>query len=510
MKIKLIPGALGLIAAASPYLASSQNTEKPNIIIIYADDLGYGDVSCYGATRVKTQNIDKAANQGLRFTNAHATSATSTPSRYSLLTGEYAWRKPNTRVATGDAVAIIHPDKYTVADVLNDAGYTTGAIGKWHLGLGPETGADWNGDIQWGPMDLGFDYNFIMPATGDRVPCVLIENRRIVNLDPKDPIKVSFKDPILTEPTGKDHPELLKMHPSHGHDMTIVNGISRIGYMSGGKSALWVDENLADVLTGKAVNFIEKNKNNPFFLYFCTHDIHVPRVPHPRFAGKSGMGPRGDVILEFDWSVGEILKTLDKLKLTKKTLVIITSDNGPVIDDGYKDQAVELLGNHKPAGPLRGGKYSAFDGGTRVVFIALWPGRIKAGTSDALFSQIDLMSSFASLTGQKLPENAGPDSFDYLNALLGKDMAGREWLVEHSSAQKLSLIRGDWKFIEPGPGQKITANNNTETGNDPDPQLYNLKNDLGEKNNVATQNPDILKELTQLVKDLRENKITRK
>ena len=275
--------------------------------------------------------------------------------------------------------------------------------------------------------------------------------------------------------------------------------------MSGGKAALWTDENIADVLTGKAVNFIEKNKDNPFFLYFCTHDIHVPRVPHPRFAGKSGMGPRGDVILEFDWSVGEILKTLDKLKLTKNTLLIITSDNGPVIDDGYKDQAVELLGDHKPAGPLRGGKYSAFDGGTRVVFIARWPGKIKAGTSEALFSQIDLMSSFATLTGQKLPESAGPDSFDHLQALLGKDKTGREWLVEHSSSQKLSIIKGDWKFIEPGPGQKITANNNTETGNDPNPQLYNLRSDIGEKNNVAEQNPAILKELTELLKDLRSN-----
>lgn len=507
--MKLIPGALGIMAAASPYHAASQIAEKPNVIIIYADDLGYGDVSCYGATRLKTPNIDRAAKEGLRFTNAHCTSATSTPSRYSLLTGEYAWRKKGTGVATGDAVAIIQPDRFTLADVMKNAGYTTGVVGKWHLGLGPSSGADWNGEITHAPMDIGFDYNFIIPATGDRVPCVFVENRRVVNLDPKDPIKVSFGDPILVEPTGKEHPELLKMHPSHGHDMTIVNGISRIGYMSGGKSALWIDEDIADVITGKAVSFIEKNKDNPFFLYFATHDIHVPRVPHQRFAGKSGMGPRGDVILEFDWSVGEILKALDRLKLTRKTIVIISSDNGPVVDDGYKDQAVELLGNHKPAGPLRGGKYSAFDGGTRVVFIARWPGRIKSGTSDALFSQIDLMSSFATLTGQKIPNGAGPDSFDALQTLLGKSKTGRDWLVEHSSSQKLSVIRGDWKYIEPGPGQKLQVNTNTETGNDPNPQLYNLRNDIGEKNNVAVQNPEILKQMEELLKNLRENKITR-
>jgi arylsulfatase A-like enzyme len=406
-KVNLIPGAIGLLAAM-PQIIAAQQPDKPNVVIIYADDLGYGDVSCYGATRLKTPNIDKAAKQGLRFTNAHCTSATSTPSRYSLLTGEYAWRKKDTGIATGDARAIIHPDRYTVADVMKSAGYTTGVVGKWHLGLGDEGGADWNGDIIHSPLDIGFDYSFLIPATGDRVPCVYVENRRVVNLDPADPIKVSFGEPILTEPTGKEHPELLKMHPSHGHDMTIVNGISRIGYMSGGKAALWTDEDIADVITGKAVSFIENNRDKPFFLYFATHDIHVPRVPHQRFAGKSGMGPRGDAILEFDWSVGEIIKALDKLNLTKKTLVIISSDNGPVVDDGYKDQAMELLGNHKPAGPLRGGKYSAFDGGTRVVFIAKWPGRIKPGTTGALFSQIDLMASFATMTGQKIPAGQDP------------------------------------------------------------------------------------------------------
>lgn len=508
MKIKIIPGALSLLAIAGPQIASGQ-TEKPNVIIIYADDLGYGDVSCYGATRVKTANIDRAASAGLRFANAHCTSATSTPSRYSLLTGEYAWRKKGTGVATGDATAIIDQDRFTIADVMKSAGYTTGAVGKWHLGLGPSTGAEWNGEITHAPLDIGFDYSFIMPATGDRVPCVFVENRRVVNLDPNDPIKVSFDQPILTEPTGADHPELLKMHPSHGHDQTIVNGISRIGYMSGGKSALWVDEDIADVITGKAVNFIKTNKDKPFFLYFATHNIHVPRVPNQRFEGKSGMGPRGDAILEFDWTVGEIMKTLDELKLSNKTLLIITSDNGPVVDDGYKDQAVELLGDHKPAGPLRGGKYSAFDGGTRVIFIARWPKKIKPGTSDALLSQIDLMSSFAALTGVKLPENSAPDSFNYLSALLGKDKTGREWIVEHSASSKLSIVKGEWKYIEPGQGAKIQVNTNTETGNDPKPQLYNLNSDLGEKTNLAETNPDKVKELTGLLNEIRQSKIRR-
>lgn len=506
-KFTIIPGALGIMSLAASQNAFGQTSDKPNIIIIYADDLGYGDVSCYGASKVSTPNIDRLGKQGLLFTNAHATSATSTPSRYSLITGEYAWRKKGTGVATGDAVAIIQPGRTTIASVLKKAGYTTGVVGKWHLGLGTEGGADWNGEIKSGPLDIGFDYNFILPATGDRVPCVFVENRRVVGLDPNDPIKVSFKDPILTEPTGKDHPELLKMHPSHGHDMTIVNGISRIGYMSGGKSALWIDEDIADVITGKAVKFIEQNKAKPFFLYFATHDIHVPRVPNQRFVGKSGMGPRGDAILEFDWSVGEIMKTIDNLNLSEKTMIIVTSDNGPVVDDGYKDQAVELLGDHKPAGPLRGGKYSLFDGGTRVIFIARWNSKIKPGNTDALFSQIDLLASFAALTGQTLSNEDAPDSFNNIDALLGKSKKGREWLVEH--AGRLTLIKGDWKFIEPGTGAKLQVNTNTETGNDPEPQLYNLNTDLGEKNNVASQNPLIVKELMDMLKKIREDGRTR-
>jgi len=503
-KLSFLPGLLGLVSVVTSGCTDKKDITAPNIVIIYADDLGYGDVGCYGATKVATPNINLLAYHGLRFTNAYCTSATSTPSRYSLLTGEYAWRKPGTGIARGDAPAIIEPGKETIASVLKKAGYTTGVVGKWHLGLGPSSGADWNGEIMDGPMDIGFDYNFILPATGDRVPCVFVENRRIVRLDPNDPIKVSYSEPMLNEPTGKDHPEMLRMHPSHGHDMAIVNGISRIGWMSGGKAALWVDENIADTLTAKAVRFIERNRNKPFFLYFATHDIHVPRVPHPRFSGKSGMGPRGDAILEFDWSVGEIVKTIDRLNLSEKTLVIVTSDNGPVVDDGYQDQAVELLGEHKPAGPLRGGKYSAFDGGTKVVFIASWRGKIKPGRSNALFSQIDLMASFAELTNQTLPDGTGPDSHSNLKTLLGDPVSNRDWIVEHAVNGRLSVINDNWKYIEPGPGEKLYANMNIESGNDSVPQLYNLKEDIGEKNNVAVDNPLTVNKLTQLLDSIKK------
>jgi arylsulfatase A-like enzyme len=498
--------SLGLGAAAFMVPAKLRATEAklPNIVIIYADDLGYGDVGCYGATKVETPNIDRLASEGLRFTNAHSPSATCTPSRYAMLTGEYAWRKKGTGIARGDARMIIQQGRTTLPLVMQRAGYTTGVVGKWHLGLGAQgRELNWNVDIKPGPLDIGFDYCFLIPATGDRVPCVYVENRRVVGLDPKDPIRVSFDGPIGDEPTGKDHPELLKMHPSHGHNQTIINGISRIGYMSGGKAARWVDEDMADVITGKATDFVEKHRKQPFFLYFSTHDIHVPRVPHPRFAGKSGMGPRGDAIVQFDWCVGEILETLDRLNLTDNTLVIFTSDNGPVVDDGYKDQAVEKLDRHKPSGPLRGGKYSAFDAGTRVPFIVRWPGRVKPGQSDALVCQIDFSASLAVLTGEKLAPGDAPDSFDILSALLGKSPAGRDHLVEH--ARVLSLIKGDFKYIEPGKGPRINKNTNTELGIDPQPQLYNLKNDLGEKHNIASENPEIVRELAALLKKIRDD-----
>ncbi|HMF69939.1 MAG TPA: arylsulfatase, partial [Flavitalea sp.] len=445
--------------------------QKPNIVIVYTDDLGYGDLSCYGAKNVATPNIDRLAKTGTRFTHAHATSATCTPSRFSLLTGTYAWRKKGTGVAPGDAALIIPIDKVTLPSVLQKAGYTTGVVGKWHLGLGPAGGPDWNNEIKPGPLEIGFNYSFILPATVDRVPCIYIENHHTVNADPADPISVSYKQKIGNWPTGKENPGLLKMKPSHGHDQTIVNGISRIGFMTGGKKALWSDEDISDVITAKSLDFINRNKTKPFFLLVTTHDVHVPRVPHPRFAGKSGMGPRGDVILELDEAIGTILKTLDSLHLTENTLFIFTSDNGPVVDDGYKDDAVEKLNGHKPAGPLRGGKYSSFDAGTRVPFLVSWPGHLKAGSiSNALFSHVDLLASLAKLTGQMLKKEDAPDSFDMLATLTNQTQKDRKFLVEH--ANSLSVIRGQWKYIEPSDGPPLAKNVNIETGNNPQPQLY--------------------------------------
>lgn len=476
--------------------------KKPNVIFIVADDLGYGDLSCYGAERVSTPHVDSLAAGGLRFTDAHSVAATSTPSRYSLLTGKYSWRRNDTGIAAGNAGMIIRPEQETVADVFKSAGYATGAVGKWHLGLGDKTGTqDWNGVITPGPQDIGFDYSYLMAATGDRVPCVWIENQRVANYDPDAPIYVSYKKPFPGEPLGKDHPELLtklKPYPNHGHNQAIVNGISRIGYMKGGGKALWQDENIADTIAAKAVQFIESHKDTAFFLYVGTNDVHVPRYPHPRFAGKSGMGYRGDAILQFDWTVGQIMEALQKQGIAENTLIVLTSDNGPVVNDGYLDQAVELLGDHRPWGDLRGGKYSIFEAGTRVPFIVSWPAKVAPGVSPALVSHIDLIASMAKLTGGEMKDTLGTDSRNQLPALLGDDRKGRDYVVE--AAQTFSISDGEWKYIVPSKHTPYYAITRTETGNSKEEQLYNLRTDIGERRNLAPEHPEKLEELKALLK----------
>ncbi|HSJ03303.1 MAG: arylsulfatase [Verrucomicrobium sp.] len=505
MKARLLILA-ALLLCGSATLPAAQ---KPNIIYILADDVGYGDLSCYGATRVNTPNLDRLAAQGLRFTDGHSPSATCTPTRYATLAGEYAWRKKGTAILPGDAALIISPDRFTLPGMLKKAGYTTGAVGKWHLGLGTaDQPVNWNAEVKPGPIEIGFDYSFLIPATGDRTPCVFLENHRVVGLDPNDPISVRYGEKVGDEPTGRENPDLLKMKFSHGHDMTIVNGISRIGYMTGGKAARWVDEDIADTITRKAAGYIEENKEKPFFLYFATHDIHVPRVPHARFVGKTEMGARGDAIVQLDWCVGEILSTLDRLKLTDDTLIIFSSDNGPVVDDGYQDEAVARLGAHKPSGPIRGGKYSNFEGGTRVPFIVRWPARIKPGTSDALVCQIDLLASFAGLTGQELPADAAPDSQDVSTALLGDSKTGRDTLVEHAS--QLSLRQGTWKYIPPGKGPKRQNNTGVESGKDEKGQIYDLATDLGETRNLISEQAEKAASMAATLQEIQQSGRSRK
>ena len=482
----------------------ADSARLPNIVVMYADDLGFGDVSCYGATALDTPNIDRLASEGVIFYQGYATAATCTPSRYSLLTGSYSWRNERAHILPGDAPLIIDPGTATLPSVLKEAGYTTGVVGKWHLGIG-EGNQNWNEPLPLTPLDIGFDESFIMAATNDRVPCVYLDGRDVVGLDPSDPIEVEYdrNKPFPDLPTGKDNPELLKMMFHHGHDMSIVNGVSRIGYMRGGEAALWVDEDMADVFLDKAVSFVETNKDNPFFLYYAFHQPHVPRLPHPRFVESTGLGPRGDAIAEMDWCVGEMLDALDRCGLKEDTIVVFSSDNGPVLNDGYYDEAVELCGDHRPAGPLRGGKYSMYDGGTRVPFIVSWPGNVETGESDALVSQVDFLASFAALAGVSLDANAGPDSVDVLDALLGKSDEGRAEIVLEGIQARTVLRQGDWVFIPPHQGPPVNTNVNIETGNSPVPQLYYLADDVGQIENVASVYPDVAERMADRLREIR-------
>lgn len=498
MKRSPLLHSLACLIGGMTSLASASSL--PNIILIYADDVGYGDLGCYGATAIDTPNLDDLAASGVRFTSAYATAATCTPSRYSLLTGEYAFRNREAVILPGNAPLIIDPEQVTIPSLLKETGYVTGLVGKWHIGLGaPTEPLDWNGEIAPGPNQVGFDYSFHMAATGDRVPSVYIENGRIVGLDPDDPVEVNYLEPIGSEPTGIRHPERLRTQADEQHGKTIVDGTSRIGYMTGGKSARWTDEEMGDVFLKKAKEFVEAHQAKPFFLYYAMHENHVPRIPHPRFLGSTSLGVRGDAVVQMDWSIGELMRTLEVNGLRDNTLIIFTSDNGPVLYDGYYDGGWELNGSHQAAGPWRGGKYSAWEGGTRMPFIANWRGTIHPGLSDALISQVDLLASIAALTGVRVPEGEAVDSQDLLEALLGRSGTGREHLIQQGV--KMEAIRkGPWKYIPEG-----AVTNRGRIGKfftDPikaPGALFYLPEDPMEANNVAGLYPEKVKELRALL-----------
>ena len=474
------------------YATGFANHEKPNVIIIYGDDVGYGDVSAYGSEKIQTPNIDKLAYGGLRFTDAHASAATCTPSRFSLLTGIHGFRQ-GVDILPPNAPLTIKPSTYTLADLFTEAGYTTAVIGKWHLGLGSKGSAiDWNQTVKPGPLELGFDYSFLLPSTNDRVPCVYLENHHVVNLGSEDPLYVGHTAESVNQagstqyPDGKTNRQAMTYYPStHGHNNSVINGIGRIGYMSGGRSALWDDETMADTFVYKARQFIQQNKDHPFFLYYASQDIHVPRAPHPRFRGKTKLGYRGDAMVQLDYTVGALVACLEEHGLRDNTIIIFSSDNGPVYDDGYEDGTTVKESNassdsgHYAAGPHRGGKYQIYEGGTRVPFIVSWPKRIQPAITDALVNQIDLLASFASYLQIDLTKDVAPDSRNLWSALTGESPIGLSFMVEE--AQKtLALRQGDWKFIR--------------KHNKPN-ELYNLAEDLTETKNLIRQHPGIAEKM---------------
>lgn len=443
--------------------------ESPNVIVILADDLGYSDLGCYGASKISTPNIDSLARNGVRFTNAYAPASTSSPSRYALLTGEYAWRK-NVGILPADAPLSIDTTAMTMPRMFSENGYSTALIGKWHLGLGtPENPVDFNRPIKGSPVDIGFDYAYYFPATNDRVPCIYLENDRTVGIDSADPIDVSYHHKVGNEPTGRENPELLAVQPLWGHDATIVNGISRIGWMSGGHAARWEDADMAQHLLGKARDYIRAHKDEPFFMYYASNNAHEPRVPSKRFQGKSAAGIYGDVIEEFDYCIGGIVEELKDAGIYDNTIIIVTSDNAPMIKEGYDDGAYENIDGHDPYGNMHGEKYSLYEGGSRVPFIASWPAAITTPFEQTQrFGFLDLKSTFASMLGIELDTNEMADGADASELFFSADTpVYREYILTQNNGGDIAIRKGDWKLI---PSRS---------------EIYNLADDPQELHNLS-------------------------
>lgn len=523
-----------ILLVASCSSSEKENLPVPNILIIYADDVGIGDISCYGSGMINTPNIDAIAENGIRFTDAYATSGMCTPSRFSLLTGMYAFRLPGSGILSAEDPLCIEPGSFTLPEMLRQNGYRTSIVGKWHLGLGESYGSvDWNADIKPGPLEVGFDESYLLPVTNDRVPTVYVDGHRVDNLDPADPLYVKYPEEAHHEfqerefgrygegqsdalvgdlPTGLSHPELLRYGADVQHSGTIVNGVSRIGHMDGGRSAWWNDETMTDLFATKAKEFIAQDSDKPFFLFLSMHQNHVPRIPNPAFAGASGIGLRGDAVLELDWIVGEMVRTLEEEGKLENTMVIFSSDNGPVFFDGYHDGALEEHSGHDPSGGFRGGKYIAYEAATRMPTLLQWPARVKGGlVSSAVISQVDLLASLNALVGGELPVGLLTDSEDMLSALLGESEQGKEYIVQQSS-DGLGLRKGKWKYIEPA--ERSTWAYNRHNLGEPNEMnigmpdsgalLFDLESDPLETNNLAEQYPDQLNEMAAQLEMVRQ------
>ena len=507
--IKMMAAVACFALAGSCWAADVASPAQPNIVLIFADDLGYGDLGCYGATKVKTPNIDRLAIEGRRFTDAHSASAVCTPSRYALLTGEYPLRGGRGGIwgpLSHTSGLIIDTKKLTLGQLLKNKGYATACIGKWHLGFGKGP-CDWNKPLRPGPLELGFDYYFGVPKVNSGFPFVYVENDRIVGWDPKDPLVYKGK-PISPTPTFP--PEAGRKSPNA---------------FAGARKAheIYDDERTATLLTEKAVGWIKEKKAAPFFLYLATTNIHHPFTPHPRFKGTSQCGLYGDFIHELDWIVGEVLKCLDENGLADNTLVIFTSDNGGMFNVG--GQAAWAAG-HQINGKLLGFKFSAWEGGHRIPFLARWPGKIKAGsTSNQLICNIDMLSTFAALTGQKMGQGQGPDSVNVLPALIGDPAKQiRDHVVlAPSQRSNLAVRKGKWMYIGAQGGGGFTQakrgahafggpaavtftkreNSDIENGkirkDAPPAQLYDLEADVSQTRNLYSEHPEVVEEMKALL-----------
>lgn len=468
-------------------------TRKPNIVFILADDLGYGDVGCYGANpaQVRTPNIDSLARDGLRFTDAHSPSSVCTPSRYNLMTGRYCWRTwAQTGCIWANDPCVIEPDRPTLASVLRDGGYEAGMVGKWHLGFGSPDDPDWdtyrgpnyNRPLTHGPLTCGFDSFYGVPAVA-QLPHFFIQDDQVVDLESGDPVR------MVPDPRPRFFVPFTD-RPRNGNPELKVEG---------GDAAKYLSEELALKLTEQAVAFIDRPHDKPFFLYFSHRNVHAPLDPLPRFRQTSDIGLYGDFIHELDWSVGEVLQALERNGLAEDTLVIFTSDNGAT----ERHRPVEFVNyhGHRANGPFRGSKTEVYEGGHRVPFIARWPGTIApGGTCDHLLALTDMLKTCAGLTDCPVPDGAAPDGHNCSAAFLDPEHAepARQTLIHDSMIRPTFAIRdSDWKLIlgQDGGGHGFASVPRHTPANVPG-QLFNLADDPTESQNRYDQRPDIVNALT--------------
>ena len=445
-------------------------SEKPNIIYIMADDLGYGDLSCYGAEKIQTPHIDSLAKRGIRLTDAHTPSSVCSPTRYGVLTGRYAWRGRLKKEVLwcGYDRCLIEKGRRTIGNLLQEKGYGTAYIGKWHLGWEDEVPVDYSkGYLGRGPKELGFDYSFVTAAAQNLFPLTFVENHKILS-------RLKPMDYDVYNPEQKEIPAA-QIDWSKNHDkgpMVVAED--------------WNPYDIDKIYIEKATTFIIEHVSSdpriPFYLHLTPEAPHLPNLM-PEFArAKSGAGERGDHVQLVDWMVGQIVKTLKDLKIDRHTLIIFTSDNGPrpagldVAKYGGPDKNF----GHKSAGELRGYKGQLWEGGHRVPFIACWPGMIEPGTqSNTLVCLTDMMATFAAIADCELTGEMGEDSFNALPVLLGDEGVVRESIVHHDFGGTFGIRKGPWKLAYG--------------------ELFNLENDPGEKNDLTSEHPDIVEELEALL-----------
>jgi len=463
---------LGAIAMAiSGCITSKANDKaldkKPNIVFILADDLGYGCLGCYGATKIRTPNCDRLAKQGRLFTNAHDPASVCSPTRFGVITGGYPWRGgrvPKHMIAKDPLV--IRDGEYTIPGLLKQNGYATAAFGKWHLGVQRQDPVDWNKPLRPGPNAIGFDEYYGAVTSHNLPPFLWVEDDHIVGKKPTDNLVIK----------GDEQLTMLDMRRD--------------------------DTAIGTTLVKKAIDFLERKKNQPFFLYYPTCAVHYPFTPATFMRGKSQAGIYGDFVQEFDWQVGQIMETLDRLGLADNTLLIVTSDNGAKI--GWTSKY-----GFMPNGSLRGEKGTIYEGGHRIPFIARWPGKIPADTvSDEVISLVDLMATACAVCDIDMPASAGPDTFNILPALLGDkhEKPVRDAIVCASQyAAFLSIQQGPWKLIVPRKLDKAS-----DMLGPRQMELYNLEDDPSEQKNLYDAQPDVASRLKALLDRFEQQGYSRK